>query len=129
MDDRTVHWIARFAVHAGRSDEFRRLAEQVVALVGDSEPGQLRYRWHLSPDGRTCWVDAWYADADAALAHLGGRAVAELLPSLLEVSDLAGVTVLGEVTDPALGDALAGLGAEVWPQVAGFTREPLTSSG
>jgi quinol monooxygenase YgiN len=124
MGEAEVHWIARFAIHDGRAQEFGRLAERVVTMVRDTEPGQIRYGWHVSPDGRSCWVDAWYADAEAALAHLGGRAVEELLPAVLEVSDLAGITVLGEVTQPQLRETLAALGAELWPDVAGFNRLP-----
>jgi quinol monooxygenase YgiN len=128
MGPDAVHWIAVFAIHEGRTDEFRGLAERTAALVRETEPGQLRYRWHMSPDGSTCLVDAWYADADAALAHLGGRAVAELLPSVLAVSELAEIRVLSDVRHPGLREALAGFGATFWDGWTGFDREAVAGA-
>jgi len=122
MDENAIHWVAVLTIHEGKLDEFKARAEETIATAKANEPGQLVYEWHISPDGRTCHVDEWYRDTEAALAHVGGEAVTAKLPLLLEVSDFSELWIYSNVTDTDLREALASFGAAFWDHWGGHTR-------
>jgi quinol monooxygenase YgiN len=51
--DRIYTW-ARFVPHPGKLDEFKRLAQQAVAIVRAQEPGTLLYEWWFNDDESEC---------------------------------------------------------------------------
>ncbi len=123
MTDGAVHWLAVLTIHDGALDEFRRLAAETIETAKANEPGLLAYEWHLSPDQRTCHVDEWYADPEAALAHVRGEAVTVKLPTLLSTCDFAALWIYSPIGSGELRAALEGYGAQFWDNWAGHTRE------
>ena len=121
MADARLHWIAQFTITEGNLEAFKQAAEEIIAAVEPSEPGALMYEWFYSEDGTTCHVDEWYADTEAALAHLTGEAP-KLIPNLLELSKLTGLYVYGDVTNRELRDLLTSFGAVFTSNLGGFTR-------
>lgn len=117
-----IHWMAHLTIAEGKFDEFTARAEETIATVKAKEPHALVYEWHISDDGRTCHVDEWYADTDAALVHVRGEAVTTKLPRLLEVSDFTGLWIYSAIDDPELREALAAFGAVFTDHWGGFTR-------
>lgn len=117
-----IHWIAQLSIAEGELDEFTTRAEETIATVKAKEPHALVYEWNISDDGRLCHISAGYADAEAALAHVRGEAVATKLPRLLEVSELTGIVVYTAVDDPELREALSAFGATFTHHWGGFTR-------
>jgi quinol monooxygenase YgiN len=122
MKEGAIHWVAVVKIHDGQLEEFKARAEETIATAKANEPGQLVYEWHISPDGTTCHVDEWYADTEAALAHVRGEAVTEKLPKLLEVSDFAELWIYSHIEDTELRNALAAFGAAFWDHWGGHTR-------
>ena len=121
MNGMKLHWIAEFSIYEGKLEAFTTLAQEIIAAVEASEPDTLTYEWHVSEDGKTCTVDEWYADTDAALAHLNGEAP-KLLPKILEVSMFTGLRVYSAITNQELEDLLVSFGAVFTNHLGGFTR-------
>ncbi|MGO9520350.1 MAG: putative quinol monooxygenase [Candidatus Korobacteraceae bacterium] len=115
-----VHFLVDLTIHEGKLDGFESIVQDMVATTRQ-EAGALRYEWYLSTDRKRCRIVETYADADAVLAHLTGRAVQEGVPKMLQASSLDRFEVYG---DPGAKAAaiLAGFGAAIFAAWRGFTR-------
>lgn len=122
MSDAGVHWVAQLTIAEGKLDEFKAQAEKTIASVMANEPGALAYEWHISEDGRLCNVDEWYADVEAALAHVRGEAVTLRLPELLGVSEFTALWIFTSIRDPELREALTAFGAIFTDRWSGLSR-------
>ena len=122
MSGTKIHWVAELTIADGKLDEFKIRAEETIATVKAMEPNALAYEWHISEDGKTCHVDEWYADTEAALAHVRGEGVTTKLPKLLEVSEFTGLWIYASIVDPNLKEALVSFGAVFTDHWGGFTR-------
>src|SRR5689334_10738520 len=118
--DRHVAWMFELAVREGREAELRALMAEMSEATERDEPGTLDYEWHLSDDGPRLHLFERYADADAAMTHLGTfgerymrRFFAVLAPERM--------TVYGAPDDRVRG-ALAQLSPQVMTRAAGFSR-------
>lgn len=80
-----VQLTARFKIHDGKIDEFKRLAEACMASVRAKDTGTLQYDWFLSDDGTTCVVRERYRDSAAVLEHAAN--LGDLLPGIVSVAD------------------------------------------
>jgi quinol monooxygenase YgiN len=67
-----------------------------MTALTQMEPGTLAYDWYLSPDKTQCRLYESYVDGSAALAHMAGRVVQELVPKLLGSSAISAFEVYGE---------------------------------
>ncbi|NNE70906.1 MAG: hypothetical protein HKN29_11170 [Rhodothermales bacterium] len=114
----SVSYIVEFNIKDGKVDEFKALAHGFIKEVEANEPGTLGYEWYLGDGGR-CLIQETFEDSAALLTHLGN--VGPSLPKLLEIAPIAGINVLGEVSDDARA-ALAGLGATFHSVLGGFRR-------
>ena len=78
---------AKFKIHKGKVEEFKKIATQCVIKVKANEEGKgaLQYDWFFSPDEKECIVREIYTDSNAVLAHMGN--VGEQLGQLLGMSD------------------------------------------
>jgi quinol monooxygenase YgiN len=107
-----VRFVVSFAVNEGAFVAFERLA-RVMAAESQKEPGTTTYEWFLSADRARCRLFEAYVDGAAALAHLTGPIVQELVPKLLETGSITGFEVYGD-PGPEVSKIVAGLGAEVF---------------
>jgi quinol monooxygenase YgiN len=121
MDQTKLHWVAEFSINEGKLETFKEIAQEIIAAIEQTEPNALMYEWHVSEDGTRCYVDEWYADTEAALAHLNGEAP-KLLPKILEVSEFTGLRVYSTVASEELRGLLASFGAIFTENFGGFTR-------
>ena len=82
-----IHVTARFKIHKGKLEEFKKIAAECVAKVKENEEGKgaLQYDWFFSPDNSECIVRETYTDSNAVMAHMGN--VGEELGQLLGMSD------------------------------------------
>jgi len=101
---------ARFAIHAGKLDEFRRLAERCMASVRTKDSGTLQYDWFFNVDETECVVRERYRDSAAVLEHAAN--LGDLLPAIAAVAD-PDIEIYGTPTDELL-EALAGLAPRVF---------------
>jgi quinol monooxygenase YgiN len=112
MAKTTVRFIVSFTVNDGQFESFDAVAREMTALTV-MESGTLVYDWYLSPDQKHCRLYESYVDGSAALAHMTGRVVQELVPKLLGFSAMSGFEVYGD-PGQAAGQLLAGAGASLF---------------
>jgi quinol monooxygenase YgiN len=108
-----VRFVVSFAVNDGAFVAFERIA-RVMAAESQKEPGTMAYEWFLSADRARWRVFEAYADGNAALKHLKGPVIQEIVPKLLETGSLVGFEVYGD-PGPEVSKIVAGLGAEIFP--------------
>ena len=107
---KNIQLTAKFKIHTGKVDEFKRIAADCVTAVKKNEPGALQYDWFFSPDESECIVRENYADSNAVLAHMGN--VGELLGQLLSMADFE-LEIFGNISEE-LKNAAAGLNPKVY---------------
>ncbi len=121
MAQEKIHWLAELTIGDGNVEAFKSMAKDIIAAVESTEPGTLSYEWHITENGKTCFVDEWYDGAEAGLAHLNGEAP-KMLPKLLEISEFTSLKVLCDISSPELTEKLASFGACFAGHTGGFTR-------
>ena len=107
-----IRFTVDLSIHDGRLDAFERTAREMIA-GSQMEPGTLGYDWFLSEDRKRCRIVEHFADGNAALAHLTGPVVQQLVPHMLESAEITRFEVYGD-PGPQASHMLAGIGAEVF---------------
>lgn len=103
-------------------ETFVDLATRVCSLVEANEPGTLRYEGFVDEDtARFVWHEV-YEDGSAFLQHNQNLAEAGVMQELGQLVEFDGMTVLGEVDDSSVREALEQFGAEVLQRHVGFVR-------
>jgi quinol monooxygenase YgiN len=120
MTKQEVHFIVSLAVNEGKLEEFKSIAQSMIAAT-QTEPGASAYEWFFSSDGTRCRLLERYARPEAVLAHLAGAGVQEFLPRLLKVSIVAGFEVYGD-PGPKGTETLTAFGAEIFQLWQGLDR-------
>jgi quinol monooxygenase YgiN len=95
MAKTTVRFVVSFTVNDGQFESFDAVAREMTART-QMEPGTLAYDWYLSPDRKQCRLYESYYDGSAALAHMAGRVVQEMVPRILEFSAISQFEVYGD---------------------------------
>jgi quinol monooxygenase YgiN len=62
--------IARFKIHEGKLDEFKRLSAQAMEIVRTKETGTPQDEIYFNDDQSECMVLERYRDSEAAIEHL-----------------------------------------------------------
>jgi quinol monooxygenase YgiN len=86
--------IARFKIHEGKLDEFKRLSAQAMEIVRTQESGTLQYDTYFNHDESECVIIERYRDSDAAIEHATN--LAELSEAVLATVTVMHGEVLGE---------------------------------
>lgn len=107
---RKIQIIAKFKIHEGKAEQFKKIAAQCVTAVKANEPDAFQYDWFFNSGETECVVHEIYIDSKAALAHLGN--VGELLGQLLSMSVFEG-EIYGNMSEE-LKHALAGFKIKVY---------------
>ena len=85
--------IARFKIHEGKLEEFKRLSAQCMEIVRTKDTGTLQYDTYFNDDQSECIVHERYRDSEALIehtAHLG-----DLMEAILATGSVSG-ELLGE---------------------------------
>lgn len=101
---------AKFKIHEGKVEEFKKIAAQCVPAVKANEKGALQYDWFFNPGKTECVVRETYTGSNAVLEHLGN--VGALLGQLLYISDFE-AEIYGNMSEE-LKHALAGMNVKVY---------------
>ena len=86
--------IARFKMHEGRLEEFKRLSAQCMEIVRAKDTGTLQYDVYSNDDQSECIVLERYRGSAALvehIAHIGG----DLMEAVLATGSISG-ELLGE---------------------------------
>ena len=113
-----ISWLFEAAVKPDGLDDYRALAEEITADNEAAEPGQVIFEWFL--DDHDIHIYERYADADAAVAHVG-RFVANYAERFLSLCTPTRMSVYG-VTTEELQAAIAGFNPRYYAPVAGHAR-------
>jgi quinol monooxygenase YgiN len=62
--------IARFKIHEGKLEEFKRLSAQCMEIVRTRDTGTLQYDVYINDDQSECIVVERYTDSKALIEHL-----------------------------------------------------------
>jgi quinol monooxygenase YgiN len=73
--------IARFKIHGGKLEEFKRLSAEAREIVRTKDTGTLRYDTYLNDDESECVILEIYRDSQAAMEH--AEHLAELSAAVL----------------------------------------------
>ena len=71
IGSRHVAWMFELVVKPRGDADFRELMAEMAEATDRNEPGTLDYQWYVSDDGRRLHLFERYADADAAMIHIG----------------------------------------------------------
>ncbi len=87
--------IARFKIHEGKLDEYKRLSAECMKIVRTKDTGTLQYDIYFNDDQSECVVIERYRDSAALiehLAHIGD----DLMAAILATVSVVHGEVLGE---------------------------------
>jgi quinol monooxygenase YgiN len=101
---------AKFKIHTGKAEEFKKIAAQCITSVKANEPGALQYDWFFNMGETECVVRETYKDSNEVLVHMGN--IGALLGQLLTMSDFD-LEVYGNLSEE-LKKAAAGLNPKVY---------------
>ena len=86
--------IARFRIHEGKLEEFKRLSAQAREIVRSKDTGTLRYDIYFNDDQSECVVLERYRDSEAAIEHAAN--LGELSAAVLATVSVVHGELLGE---------------------------------
>jgi quinol monooxygenase YgiN len=61
--------IARFKIHEGKLEEFKRLSAQCMKIVRAKDSGTLQYHIYLNDDQSEAFVYERYRDSESLIEH------------------------------------------------------------
>jgi len=86
--------IARFRIHEGKVDEYKRLSAQAMEIVRTRDPGTLQYDTYLNDDESECVIIERYRDSEAAMAHAAN--LGDISAAVLAIVSVVHGELLGE---------------------------------
>lgn len=86
--------IARFTLHDGKAEDFKRLSEQCMEIVRAKDTGTLQYDIYVNDDESKAIVIERYRDSDALIEHLANIGD-DLMAAIMTTGSVDGET-LGE---------------------------------
>ena len=85
--------IARFKIHEGKLEEFKRLSAQCMEIVRTNDTGTLQYDIYFNDDQSECIVLERYRDSEALIEHLAN--LGDIGEAILATGSVSG-ELLGE---------------------------------
>ena len=89
-----LRFIFRLKIHAGKLDEFKAAAAELLAMVQENGRHTLEYEWFLNGDQTECIVLETFAGSEALLAH--ADMVAEQARVLFALCDMKDLWLCGQ---------------------------------
>ena len=86
--------LARFKIHEGKLDEFKRLSDEAMEIVRTEDTGTLQYDTYFNEDESECFVIERYRDSEAAVEHAAN--IRELSAEILAIVDVVHGELLGD---------------------------------
>ena len=113
-------WVVELAIKSGKGDDFRALANDMVAAIDRNEPGTLHYQLFISADATRAHIYEQYADGEAFKQHLDNfnQHFAQRFGAIVDVTRF---TVYGDPNDE-IRQLLAEFDAEIMNPLVGLVR-------
>jgi quinol monooxygenase YgiN len=107
-----IQGVARFKIHDGKLEEFKRLSAQAIDIARAKDTGTLQYEIYFNDDESECVIYERYRDSEAVIEH--GTHVGEVMQAQAIFATGSGTSVLlGEPT-AELAAMLTGGGVSVF---------------
>lgn len=116
----SVRFTVDLSIHEGKLGDFESTAQEMIER-SQKEPGTLGYDWFLSADRTRCRIVEHFEGASAALAHLNGPVVQDMVPKMLESAAITRFEVYGDPGQQA-AQILSKIGAEMFQPWRGMSR-------
>jgi quinol monooxygenase YgiN len=87
--------IARFLIHEGKLEEFKRLSAQCLEIVRTKDTGTLQYETYFNEDQTECIVLERYRDSEALMEHAAH--IGDLMEAIVATGSVSG-EILGELS-------------------------------
>jgi quinol monooxygenase YgiN len=110
MKENELYSTARFKIHPGKIEEFKRLSALCMESARSKDTGTLEYDVFLSDDQSEGIVHERYRDSDGLLQHIAN--LGELMAAIMKVASFEG-EICG-TPSPALLKGLQGTGVRVF---------------
>ncbi|MGF7154312.1 putative quinol monooxygenase [Novosphingobium gossypii] len=78
--------VVRFAIHRGKSEEFKRIAEDMIRLTREKDTGTVRFDIFVSGDGSEAVFYEEFVSLEARLEHLAN--MGENVAAMLAIGDM-----------------------------------------
>ncbi|MGA7368945.1 MAG: antibiotic biosynthesis monooxygenase [Nitrososphaeraceae archaeon] len=121
MRNNQIHFKIEFIIEEGKTDEYKKLIQDMSRMVEVNEPDTVVYEFYLNDDETKCIVHEGYSDSEAALAHATSTASKSVLPKIFNISKISRFEVYGDPSEK-LQKELAGFNAQPYKLFAGFRR-------
>ena len=89
--------IARFRLHEGKLEEFKRLSAQAKEIVKTKDTGTLQYDLYFNDDESECVMIERFKDSASLIEHAAN--IGDLAGKVLATVDVVHGEVLGEPSD------------------------------
>jgi quinol monooxygenase YgiN len=106
-----IQGIARFTIHEGKLEEWKRLVAETMETVRSKDSGTLQYDLFLSEDSSEGVAFERYRDSDALLEHFAN--LGDTMNSLLQTYSSISGEILG-TPSAALREALEGADVRIY---------------
>jgi len=111
-----LHIIARYQIHPGQLEEFKKVAKECLAVVKAKDTDTLQYDSYFNEDQTECVAMEAYPDSKAVLVHLGN--LGDLIGKLMAISDFS-AEIYGNPSED-LRQATAGLNIKFYNYFQGL---------
>jgi quinol monooxygenase YgiN len=117
-EENHIYILTEFTITAGKVDEFKKIAQELLDTVKEKDPEVLRYMFYFDKDQGTSYLLEEYPNAAALRTH--AVHVGTVLPKILKISKPK-FTVLGKPNLVA-GGILSASGAQNFTYWNGIVR-------
>jgi quinol monooxygenase YgiN len=116
-----IHFRAEFIIEEGKTEEYKKLIQDMSRVVEANEPDTINYQFYLNRDETKCIVWETYANSEAVFAHINSIASQTILPKIHSVSNISRLDVYGNPSEE-LQKVLTSFSPQIYNLFAGFSR-------
>ena len=121
MENNQIHFEAEFIIKEGKTEEYKKLVQNMSRVVDTNEPDTINYQFHLNIAETKCIVHETYASSEAVFAHFNGIASQTILPKICSVSRISRFEVYGNPSEE-LQKVLTSFNPQTYTRFTGFSR-------
>ena len=89
--------IARFKIHEGKLEEFKRLSAEAMEIVRTKDTGTLQYDTYFNDDESECVIVERYRDSESAIGH--AEHLGDISAAVLAIVSVVHGELLGEPSE------------------------------
>ncbi len=90
-----IHFRAEITIEEGKTEEFKKLIQDMSEAVEANEPGTIEYRFYINGSETSCIVHETYTNSEAAIAHNNSVASQTILPRIFDISKITRFDMYG----------------------------------